>query len=180
MGRRADGEAAVRRIVSDQNIERLRLQNLNAPIMQFTHRLHEDGEPGGYILDPPYQRASVWLPHQRVNLIKSLLQGLPCGAVFVNDRGDYRYRVVDGKQRIETIRGFADGEFSVPAVWFDPRFVKGGRDNVFWEDIHESAHRWFEMTPIAVYVSKLRTEDEERDLYERINYGGTPHPPKER
>lgn len=73
-------------------------------------------------LDAPYQRASVWTPEQRVALIKSLLMGLPIGSVIIAKlpfkTGRAHWRVVDGKQRIETIRAFWADEFAVPREWF--------------------------------------------------------------
>lgn len=77
-------------------------------------------------LDAPYQRESVWTDEQRRNLIKSLLMGLPIGSVIVSalpfdkDRPKVCYRVVDGKQRIEAMRAFVDGDLTVPAAWFRP------------------------------------------------------------
>lgn len=86
--------------------------------------VRRDGEEQ-FDLHAPYQRSSVWTDEQRRNLIKSMLMGLPIGAVLIADPANdvtdafaAMYRVVDGKQRIETLRMFAAGELAVPIGWW--------------------------------------------------------------
>lgn len=134
-----------------------------------------------YDLNPPYQRGSVWTAEQRVNLIRSLLEGIPCGIVYRNFRGFHRakpYVIVDGKQRIETIRGFVAGEFSVPADWFrEQDLAEGAGSEVSYLGLSVDGRRIFDHCSLAVYETRLPSEAEERILYERVNYGGTPHDP---
>lgn len=84
-------------------------------------------------LNPPYQRGSVWDDARRRNLMRSLLMGLPIGSVVLNRRDHAPapagftaaapyIAVVDGKQRIETLRAVTDGLLPIPAVWVDERF----------------------------------------------------------
>jgi hypothetical protein len=101
-----------------------------------------------YDLSAPYQRDSVWTVDRRRNLIRSLLMGLPIGNIILSHlpyRGGspYSYRVIDGKQRIETLRMFANDEFSVPGDWFTD--TKTGesiaKDEVVWSDLSPSITR---------------------------------------
>lgn len=68
-------------------------------------------------LDPPYQRRSVWNQAYRDNFIETILMQYPAPAIFlyeeVADDGTSRYHVVDGKQRLTSVFGFAKGEFPV-------------------------------------------------------------------
>lgn len=76
---------------------------------------------GEFDLTAPYQRDDVWTIEKRQSLIRSLLMGLPIGSITYADLGrDHApgYRIVDGKQRITTLRMFIDDEFSVPGHWF--------------------------------------------------------------
>lgn len=96
----------------------LRLTPHTFQIEHFLHRTTDQPDRGDpFILDAPYQRGSVWTLDQRQALIKSILMGVPFGSVIIARTAEH-YRVIDGKQRIETIRKFADGDFQVPTHWF--------------------------------------------------------------
>jgi hypothetical protein len=155
------------------------LDTHNSSIRDVLRADDEELEGGGIDFDPPYQRASVWTMKQRVNLIKSCLQGLPLGAVFINDRGDYVKRIVDGKQRLETFRRWFDGTLRVPREWFTPELVEtapANAEDVSYQELSLRGQRFFvNHATIATYWTRLKTVAEEEDLYLRINYGGTPH-----
>lgn len=149
-------------------------------------------EPGLYDLDAPYQRGSVWTDEQRENLIRSLLEGIPCGIVYRNFKGFNKpvpYVIVDGKQRIETIRAFYAGDLTVPASWFDRELL--GREvyhsgtksvaelkaaRVSYRDLSAQGQRHFDMAGLSVYETRLPDTAAEKVLFDRINFGGTPHP----
>jgi hypothetical protein len=139
--------------------------------------LMHDAAPG-LDLDPPYQRGHVWTPEQRVALVKTILQGLPFGAIFLNrrDEWDQPIRVVDGKQRIVTIREFLAGGFSIPADWFEIDALQPGAhrcERVLWKHLTPPTQRRFlNRTTFSVYETLLPTEADEADLYLRINFGG--------
>tara|TARA_R110002051_G_scaffold60546_10_gene110990 strand:+ start:8349 stop:8900 length:552 start_codon:yes stop_codon:yes gene_type:complete len=75
-------------------------------------------------LNAPYQRDSEWTVPRKRELIRSLLMGLPIGAIIINIRegAGARYAIVDGKQRIEALRDMADGQIGIPADWVPKRF----------------------------------------------------------
>jgi hypothetical protein len=133
-------------------------------------------------LSPPYQRGLVWTDEQRVNLIRSLIEGIPCGIVYRNFRGFDKatpYAIVDGKQRIDTVRRFVDGELVVPANWFDAADLTDGDGStsmVSYLDLSDQGQRIFDMSSLSVYETHKLTLHGEEMLYERVNYGGTPHP----
>lgn len=101
------------------------------------HWLVEPGGHDAFDLDAPYQRDSVWTDAQRRNLIRSLTFGIPIGSILVaqTDDADKMYRVVDGKQRIETIRAFTEDRFAVPARWFPG----GGDGEVRWSQLERQS-----------------------------------------
>lgn len=70
-----------------------------------------DDDARSYVFDQSYQRGHVWTPERRRLLVKSLIMGLPLNAIYINIRdqsaGVY---VVDGKQRITTLRMFVADE----------------------------------------------------------------------
>jgi hypothetical protein len=136
-------------------------------------------QPDRLDLNPSYQRGSVWGVERKRNLIRSLLMGLPIGAVFLNSRDIMQPdRVVDGKQRIEAILDFLGGRLVVPEEWFsvadlvsyDGEWVTG--EWAMYSDLTLPAQRRFRSSTVATYQTKLRTEAEERELFLLINYGG--------
>lgn len=128
-------------------------------------------------VNPPYQRGLVWGLERKRNLIKSLLMGIPVPSVVLNDRSvrfdgwdaenDPSYVVVDGKQRITTLRDFVDGKFTVPGHWFDI-----DAEWVAFPDLDLSAQRHFMHRPLAVSEARLATLDHEREMFDLINFGG--------
>jgi hypothetical protein len=147
-------------------IEHLHFQNYQKPADSLARPAYP------LVLDPAYQRASVWTLEQRRNLIKSMLEGLPIGAVFLNHRDWETTIVVDGKQRIETISMFMDDAFAIPGAWFG----FSNPSELRWSELAAAVQRVIRNTIISTYETTFPTEKQELDLYLRINYGGTPHP----
>jgi hypothetical protein len=73
---------------------------------------HDDGE---LILNPKFQRGSVWLPQARSYFIDSILRGYPIPKLLLRTSVDRDSRrtirdVVDGQQRLRTIIDFSIGK----------------------------------------------------------------------
>jgi hypothetical protein len=133
------------------------------------------------VLDPPYQRGSVWGTRRRINLLRSLLLGIPVGSIFLNVRPDDEMTtvVVDGKQRIETIRDFYANAFAIPASWFRPEEIVTTEDTadgpyVRYEGLTETGRRRIWRCSITTQRTDLRTVAEEAALFDLINFGGVP------
>jgi hypothetical protein len=130
----------------------LALQALNRTVEHFMLRRPASWDPDPrdlFDLAAPYQRGSVWTVEQQRALIRSLVIGLPVGAVLTSalnpeGRGP-SYRVVDGKQRIETVRAWTSGRLEVPCWWFQPEDIDGPRHAgmVTWDGLTESGRRRF-------------------------------------
>lgn len=65
-----------------------------------------------YVFNSEYQREYIWNSKLQSELILSVMQGLPIGAILVWDNGDLK-EVIDGLQRISTLRNFRDNQFSL-------------------------------------------------------------------
>lgn len=134
-------------------------------------------------LEPPYQRGSVWTTVQRQRLIRSVLMGLPVGAVTTNERpyggpDSADYVVVDGKQRIEALRAFAANEFPIPAGWVEERFFDGPRPAdptapITMGQLNEVFRRTFENRPLAELKAEVKSIEAEAELFLLINSTGT-------
>lgn len=141
-------------------------------------------------LDQPYQRGLVWGEIRRRKLIQSFMQGVPVPSLIVNDRFSAKFihpgygqernwatAVIDGKQRVSTIIGFVRDEFAVPASWFAADLVLATEDTddgpyVRWTGLSQVAHRLLGNLPIAVSVGRFATLAEEREIFDRVNFGG--------
>ncbi|MEZ3468634.1 MAG: DUF262 domain-containing protein, partial [Schaedlerella sp.] len=63
-------------------------------------------------LNPGYQRRSVWKDNKKKSLlIESLMLRIPIPAFYFYENEDGKYQVIDGQQRLTTIKEFVDGEF---------------------------------------------------------------------
>lgn len=147
-------------------------------------------ERGDISYDLPYQRGAVWTNAQRVMLVHSILSGTPIPALIVNDRpasawfgpdGERLpvYAVIDGKQRLMTVRMFMNGELAVPASWFPAErveVVEHTEDGPYvrYPGLARTAQRFFENKPVPVAEAHVKTVAEEAGIYLRVNGSGTP------
>jgi uncharacterized protein with ParB-like and HNH nuclease domain len=151
-------------------IKRINLNQTNRPI--DTVKWWRD--TGRMLLSPPYQRGDVWGTIRRQNFIKSVLLGIPIPSLIINDRtygnwGDeITCAVIDGKQRITTLLMFFDGLLKVPGEWF------GQSGEVSYQDLSEVQQRRFSNIPIPFSEGGLSSEEEEREVFELVNFGGVP------
>ncbi|GAB3231600.1 DUF262 domain-containing protein [Pseudaeromonas pectinilytica] len=65
--------------------------------------LYRDGE---IYINPEFQRFYRWTHEQKVKLIESILLGIPLPSIFVAQRSDGVWDLVDGLQRMSTILSF--------------------------------------------------------------------------
>ena len=81
---------------------------------------------GQLAMDPPYQRRSVWNRKDRRFFLDTIFRGYPSPPIFLHKTIDPQqkavYAVVDGKQRLQTLFLFADGELALDPAFGDARF----------------------------------------------------------
>lgn len=136
-------------------------------------------------LDTPYQRGSVWDEPRRQALIRSMLMGLPVGSVIVNRRGlnaQKAYAVVDGKQRIETLRAFENDEFAVPRHWFEERDLEepdSSDPDVRFSGLSLIGRRRWENKPFSTLEASVKTIGAEAEIFRLINTGGVDQTPED-
>lgn len=161
-------------------LPRLSLQSYNHTVMHYTMD-RDDGDI--FDLETPYQRGSVWDEPRRQALIRSMLMGLPVGSVVINKRGfqfQKMYAVVDGKQRIETLRAFENDEFAVPRHWFEDRFVEepdSSDPDVRYSELSVIGRRHWSNRPFPTLEANVGTIGEEAEIYRLINTGGVDQTP---
>src|SRR6516164_11024265 len=58
------------------------------------------------IINPEFQRLFRWTNYQKSRLIESILLGIPIPPIFVYERTDGKWELVDGLQRVSTVLEF--------------------------------------------------------------------------
>jgi Protein of unknown function DUF262 len=118
---------------------------------------------------PGYQREMIWTPAKQSKFIESVLMGLPIPFVFFWQDKDGRMEIVDGSQRLRTIRDFMADKVTLRDLEALPA-VNGFR----FSDLPDSRQRKFEETPIRVIILDNTTDAVTRtEMFARINTGGT-------
>jgi len=76
------------------------------------------GYGGQLDIRPPYQRDFVYDGPQKVEVIKTVLQGFPLNVMYWADKGGGLYEIVDGQQRTLSIAQYVDSVFSVDGLYY--------------------------------------------------------------
>ena len=123
-------------------------------------------------LAPDFQRHRVWKPGQKSRLIESVLLQIPLPAFYFAEDEKGMMRVVDGLQRLSTVRDFVRG--APPFVLQDLEYLKDQEGRTF-EDLPQALRRRIHNTQIVAHVIDPTTPtDVMYDIFKRINTGGSP------
>lgn len=120
---------------------------------------------------PPWQRAEVWSRQQKQRFVEGIFLGLGCGYYVTNgfdwlDNGTPAPMagwLLDGQQRISALRDFFADELT---IFGDVRFAT----------LTGAEARRFKRESFPCFeLSYTDNESALKELYDRLNFGGTPH-----
>lgn len=144
-------------------------------------------------IHPEFQRFYRWTEHQKASLIESILLGIPLPPIFVSQRVDGVWDVVDGLQRLSTIFQFMGILRDENGAKVKPLILEGTKylpamEGMYWEPKREKDPKGFskdlqlliKRSKIgASIVLKESDESAKYDLFQRLNTGGSELSPQE-
>ncbi|MCP1319414.1 DUF262 domain-containing protein [Halomonas sp. 707B3] len=143
-------------------------------------------------IHPEFQRFFRWSDVQKTNLIESILLGIPIPPVFVSQRKDGIWDVVDGLQRLSTIYQFMGVLKDENSNNIRPLTLSGTKylpslEGKFWNNPEDPDNSFSQELRLIIKRSKinvsiiLKESDEtaKYDLFQRLNTGGSDLSPQE-
>lgn len=143
-------------------------------------------------IHPEFQRFYRWTIIQKTSLIESILLGIPLPPIFVSQRADGVWDVVDGLQRLSTIFQFVgilrdtDGNEVEPLILQKTKYLPALQD-IQWENEDDPSKSLTKDLQLVIKRSKLSAsiilkesdESAKYDLFQRLNTGGSELSPQE-
>lgn len=154
--------------------------------------IYKDGELD---LHPEFQREFRWTTFQKTRLIESLLLGIPIPPIFVVQRDDAVWDVIDGLQRLSTIFEFMgilkddNGNLLSPFKLNATRFLPGLEGIVFLASENQTPGTKLLPQNLAIALKRVKIginiiqnssdPNVKYELFQRLNTGGTSLSPQE-
>lgn len=127
------------------------------------------------IIQPSFQRLFRWNHYQKTRLIETILVGLPMPSIFVVEKENGVWELIDGLQRLSTVFSFL-GTFGEEQKW------KLGEGDILkkikkfsYEELPPRAKRLIRRYTCRVEIISYDADYDVRyELFERLNTGGSP------
>ncbi len=136
---------------------------------------------GELVLSPGYQRNEIWNIHKKTAFIESLFMEILVPPVYVVEVPSEKaldenfYEVVDGKQRLSTIRDFLENKFALSEKdleYYGDIFSKKIFDDIENEENFRELLNAFLSSILDIYVITANSpEFTKYDIFSRLNRG---------
>jgi hypothetical protein len=145
------------------------------------------------IIDPEFQRFFRWDSGQKSKLVESLLLGIPLPSIFVFEKENGQWELIDGLQRLSTVLEFMGklrgptGGLMPPSILESTKYLPS-LHNAVWETsenipgviqeeqvpLDKTQQLAIRRARIGVEILKRPSDDQTKfDLFQRLNAGGT-------
>lgn len=132
-------------------------------------------------LKPSYQRRDRWSRKKSSLLVESFIMNIPVPPIFLFEQDYNSYEVVDGRQRLEALRGFLNNEWSLTGMEF-----WGELDGCRFSNLPLVIQKGLMRRSLSAVIlmaetnlSNTSTLDVRRVLFDRLNTGGVKLNPQE-
>lgn len=132
-------------------------------------------------LRPSYQRRDRWDRKKRSRLVESFLMHIPVPPIFLYERNYNEYEVIDGRQRLEALRGFLNNEYPLAGLEFWAEL-----DGLRFRGLPPVIQKGLMRRSLPAVVLMAETQhvnksdvDVRRVLFDRLNTGGVKLNPQE-
>jgi hypothetical protein len=144
----------------------------NAPITLFS--LIDKLKYDEIDLNPDFQRnADLWDNARMSRLIESILLKLPLPVFYFDVKDDNKWIVVDGLQRLSTLKKFVLGDEKGKKLKLKNLEFLKHLNNKSYDDLDRPLQRIIDATQVITYQIEAQTPKEVRySIFNRINTGG--------
>lgn len=143
-------------------------------------------------INPIFQRLFKWDIEQKSKFIESILLGIPIPPIFVSQRKDGVWDIIDGLQRLSTIYEFVGVLNKPDGKKYDPSKLVGTHflpslNNKYWQNDEDPENSFtpnqridFKRSKLNINIIKKQSDsDVKYDMFQRLNSGGTILTPQE-
>lgn len=121
----------------------------------------------GGIYIPEYQRGYVWNDVQASRLIESLVIQCPIPVIYLSQTPDEKFQVIDGNQRINSIKRYIEGDFALKGLTAYPELAGS-----YFNDLDPRIKRHISHRTLRCIAILKETHPQVKfDIFERINTG---------
>lgn len=177
-----DNQNALQKMIDEKRAE-IRTDEYSMSIGEWIN-LYENNEID---IHPEFQRFFRWSPEQKSKLIESILLGIPIPQIFVAQRLDGIWDVVDGLQRLSTIYQFIgilkdENNKLISPLVLEPTKYLPALAGKKWDDPDDSENSFTQAQRLHIKRSKIQVsiilkesdETSKYELFQRLNTGGSP------
>ena len=124
-------------------------------------------DQGKIKLNPPYQRQLVWGQKDKQLLLDSIAKDFDIGKLFLREVSgqSFEYEVIDGQQRLDTLRSFKHGEIAFPTETGSELASKKLEELPAKLQIELGGYR------LDIVVVKNANERQVREMFRRLQLG---------
>lgn len=149
--------------------DQIRIEKVTYSIFELSRVRTKGGKKS--IVDAYFQRNNVWTRKQQIELIESVLIGLPLPLFYFSRNSEGTMIVVDGRQRLTSFYMFMNDEFQLKKLKYLPETYENKKfselsalNQAKIEDFQVQAYLIVPPTPSRVLF----------DIFSRVNRAGTP------